>query len=236
MKTFLFNVQSKGGAGKSMLTYLQALHNEENKNVLFVDLDSSTKTSIRQLKFLASGQRIAEINLLDHNKKIDREKLFEVMESLNQHDFETFYLDFGAPESQQLPAIFTFDFTVEQFKEFETYLDAKFLFNIILAGGPSFSSCIEFTDQMIHPLGKFFDCNLYLNEYTFQGQPTLINEIEQYAEKYCDIITCIKRFGNFATDRTSGQKILQVIRQGQGISGYKNFVTKTIIKREIEKV
>ena len=45
MKTYYFNIQAKGGAGKSMLTYLQALKNEENASTLFVDLDNSTKTS-----------------------------------------------------------------------------------------------------------------------------------------------------------------------------------------------
>jgi cellulose biosynthesis protein BcsQ len=52
MKTVYLNVQAKGGAGKSMLTYLQALKQEANNKAAFVDLDSSTKTSSAQLKFL----------------------------------------------------------------------------------------------------------------------------------------------------------------------------------------
>ena len=40
MKTIFLNIQSKGGAGKSMLTYLQALKHQGNEHVAFVDLDS----------------------------------------------------------------------------------------------------------------------------------------------------------------------------------------------------
>jgi cellulose biosynthesis protein BcsQ len=57
MKIFYFNIQSKGGAGKSMLTYLQALKHETNDQAVFVDLDSSTKTSVRQLRFIGIKKR-----------------------------------------------------------------------------------------------------------------------------------------------------------------------------------
>lgn len=43
MKTFYFNIQSKGGVGKSFLTALLALKYESDPSVYFVDLDSSVK-------------------------------------------------------------------------------------------------------------------------------------------------------------------------------------------------
>src|SRR4028119_1805946 len=103
MKTYYFNIQAKGGAGKSMLTYLQALKNEENASTLFVDLDNSTKTSLKQLKFLKEKRRLVETDITDAFKRIEREKLFQVLEDLNKMDFKEYYLDFGAPESEQLP-------------------------------------------------------------------------------------------------------------------------------------
>ena len=71
-KKFFLNIQSKGGSGKSMLTYLQALKNETNEKTCFVDLDSSTKTSTQQLKFIGShsGNRIIQIEMFDNLKKI----------------------------------------------------------------------------------------------------------------------------------------------------------------------
>ncbi|MDQ2719706.1 MAG: hypothetical protein M3Z26_08115 [Bacteroidota bacterium] len=60
MKQFQFNIQAKGGSGKSMLTYLQALKNETNQVTFFVDLDSSVQTSRQQLKFL-QGKKTGKI-------------------------------------------------------------------------------------------------------------------------------------------------------------------------------
>ena len=72
MKTFYYNIQSKGGTGKSMLTYLQALKHEENDKIAFVDLDSSTQTSTRQLHFLTqqAANRLFSVDIFDNLKKI----------------------------------------------------------------------------------------------------------------------------------------------------------------------
>ena len=111
MKHFIFNIQSKGGAGKSMLTYLQALKHEDNDKALFVDLDNSTKTSLKQLQFLSTKKRIAEVSINDNKRRIDREKLFDVIEKLAALEpFDTVFIDFGAPESQQFPSLFNLDF------------------------------------------------------------------------------------------------------------------------------
>ena len=137
MKKFVFNVQSKGGAGKSMLTWLMALKYEKDPTVFFVDFDSSTKTSTHQLKFLSvlSPTRLASVEILDGRNRLDREQIFGILEELSAQPEEVFILDFGAPESQQLPSLFTIDFTVDDFKDFEGSLDSQFVFNIIIAGG-----------------------------------------------------------------------------------------------------
>ena len=92
MKQFQFNVQAKGGSGKSMLTYLQALKNETNQRSYFIDLDSSVKTSLQQLKFLQgkTPPRFAIMNLLDSRDKIDRQLLFENLMELSHKDYDEF--------------------------------------------------------------------------------------------------------------------------------------------------
>src|SRR5690625_103967 len=117
MKQFIFNIQSKGGVGKSMLTYLQALKENDNPKAAFIDLDSSSRTSIKQLAFLKEKERVFEINITDSLKKIEREKFFEVVEGLLEMDFQKYYIDFGSPESTQFPSLFNFDFTIDEFKE-----------------------------------------------------------------------------------------------------------------------
>lgn len=71
MNTIYFNLQEKGGTGKSMLTYLQALKNQFNEKVAFVDLDQSTQTSTHQLLFLNSKEekRIYYIRELSKRKE-----------------------------------------------------------------------------------------------------------------------------------------------------------------------
>ena len=51
-KELNFVLQAKGGVGKSLLTYLLGLAKQTQDSTLFVDVDSSTKTSTRQLIFL----------------------------------------------------------------------------------------------------------------------------------------------------------------------------------------
>lgn len=237
MKTFYFNIQAKGGAGKSMLTYLQALKRENDTESVFVDLDNSTKTSAKQLKFLAGEKdRLISVDIIDEFHRIEREKLFGVLEELNDTAFSTIYLDFGAPESEQLPKLFSMDYTVKEFKAFETSIDANFIFNIVVAGGPAYTSCMEYADYVATSLKGEFDVFLYLNEYSFLSQSAIIEEVNQYAEKNKKIIKGVARFGNISVDRMSGQKIMENVKQGKGFSEYTGFATKTTMKRELEKV
>jgi len=219
-----------------MLTYLQALKHETNKQVFFVDLDNSTRTSVRQLDFLKDKKRLAEVNLIDHIKRIEREKLFEIIENLNLLPFSDFYLDFGAPESQQLPILFSLDVTTEEFKAFEKGLDAKFVFNIVVAGGTSYLSCMEFTREVVSALNGKFEIFLYINEFSFPDQDELITEIELYAQSNVDFITGTKKFGKIAIDRSSGRIILDHIKRGKSMSDFKGFGTKLVIDRETAKV
>lgn len=236
MKTFYFNIQAKGGAGKSMLTYLQALKREDDKETVFVDLDNSTKTSVKQLKFLGEKERLITTDIIDSFNRIEREKVFNVLEQLNETSFTEFYLDFGAPESEQLPSLFKMDFTVEEFKEFEQSIDAKFVFNIVISGGPAYRSCMEYASVVAEALNGEFDVFLFLNEFTFQAYPTLLQEVNSYAEENKDLVKGVCQFGNISTDRISGQNIMENVKDGKGFSSYTGFATKTIMKRELQKV
>lgn len=238
MKTFYFNVQSKGGSGKSMLTYLQALKYERDEKVAFVDLDSSTQTSTKQLHFLTEqeGSRLFSVDIFDSLKKIEREKLFDVLQAFNELSFNDIYIDFGAPESEQLPALFSLDFTVEEFKEFETELKAKFVFNVVLSGGPGYTASFNYLKNLTEIAKGKLEIVIWLNEMTFQNYPLLIDECHEFAKKAKGYISKVLRFGDIHIDRNSGQIITENIRKGKGNSAYTAFTAKTIIKREIAKV
>jgi len=236
MKTYYFNLQSKGGSGKSMLTYLQALKHGENDRIAFIDLDAASHTSARQLAFVSTKERLFQIELLDDIKRIDREKFFKMIEGLNETAFAVFYVDFGSSESEQLLQLFKMDFSKEDLKLFEQEMKAKFIFNIVIAGGTSYEACFNYLKQVVLTIGGLFDLILYANEYTFKQQPALMSEIRDFMKSTKGLIKESKPFGNIYTERQSGVEIIANIKNGLGMEGYKSFAARAIIKKEIDKI
>ena len=236
MKTYHFNIQSKGGSGKSMLTYLQALKHEDDEKALFVDLDSSTKTSVRQLRFIGLRKRVVEVDIFDRLRKVERERLFQVLETLNRSSHEQVFVDFGAPESEQLPGLFSIDFTIDEFKSFERELGAEFRFNVVMAGGTAYRSCFEYLKRLPAAIDGRFPISVYVNEYSFQHYEPLIEEVRQFATATRGLVSEVRPFGLIQADRNSGQVITENVREGRGISDYRSFAARTIIRREMAKV
>ena len=236
MKRFHFNLQPKGGVGKSFLTALLALKNENNSESYFVDLDSSVKTSSQQLKFLQgkTPPRFAAMNLLDHRNKIDCQLLFENLLLLSQKDYSDFYLDFGAPESAEFPSLFSSDYTIAEFKQIETELNAKFVFNIIVAGGSSYEACTAYLQRIVNLVKDQFQINLYINEATFINKDK-IEELSIYSQIHKDCISEVKLFGDFDNTTAPHKSILKKIEDGQGLDAYV-FVERIKIQKEIAKV
>ena len=238
MKTMYLNIQSKGGAGKSMLTYLQGLKHQENDQVAFVDLDSSTQTSFKQLKFICdkNQDRVLRIDIFDNFKKIEREKLFQIFEALNAFNYKEFFIDFGAPESEQLPGLFSIDFSIDEFKQFEKELNVKIVFNVVVAGGTAYTSSFLYLRRIADLVNGKFDVFAYINELTFVNYPVLIDEVKQWVKSTNSLVKEVKFFGAINVDRSSGQQITENIKEGRGISDYTSFASRTIIKREIAKL
>jgi hypothetical protein len=237
MQQFHFNIQAKGGAGKSMLTYLQALQQQANNRSYFVDFDSSVQSSCQQLKFLQgrNPSRFAMMSLLDHREKLDRQLLFENLYQLSQKDYDQFYLDFGAPESDQLPSLFSKDYTIEEFKAIQDELEACFVFNVVIAGGSAYEPCTQFL-QKIATLNKgVFDVMLYINEGTFTGTPQLIEELTAFAAVEQNYISAVKLYGDFDITTAPHKSILQKISDGKGLEAYQ-FVERIKIQKELSKI
>ena len=237
MKQFQFNVQAKGGSGKSMLTYLQALKYETDQRVYFIDLDSSVRSSLKQLTFLHGKKpsRFATIDLLDHRDKIDRQLLFEKLEEECQKDYDRFYLDFGAPESEQLPSLFSKDYTIEEFKQIESELQAQFIFNVVIAGGGAYEACTHYLQKIVSLAGGVFDINIYINQATFTNHLHLVEELKVFAALRENHIASVKLFGDFDHTTAPHKSILRKIEEGRGMPSYA-FVEKIKINKEISKI
>lgn len=237
MKTIYLNIQSKGGAGKSMLTYLQALKHEANDKTAFVDLDGATRTSKVQLKFIGEKPgRLFEVDVFDGLKKIEREKLFNILEALNTTDFDEIFIDFGAAESEQLTRLLTIDFSIDEFKRFETEMGIRIIFNVVLAGGTAYMSCFEYLRRITELVRGKFDVYAYINELTFHNYAELVDEVRGFVKSTKGLVRGVRSFGDIHIDRGSGQVITENIKEGKGIKGYNLFHIRLIIKRELEKV
>ncbi|MBO9681967.1 MAG: hypothetical protein J7502_04760 [Flavisolibacter sp.] len=236
MKNYYFNIQSKGGVGKSMLTYFQALKYENDDTAAFIDLDSSSHTSSQQLAFTAHKGRVFEIELLDGIKRIDREQLFKVLEALNQTEHKEIFIDFGSSESDQLLRLLTIDFSIEEFKEFETMLEASFSFNIVVAGGTSFAPSCQYMKKISEAIAGKFPINLFVNEFTFKNNQDLIVEVQAFGKNSKGVVKKVIPFGNIFPDRASGIEIMNNIKEGKGLDAYKSFAARLLIKKEVAKI
>ncbi len=239
MKNFFFNCQAKGGTGKSMLTYLQGLKHEDDIKSAFIDLDSSTQTSSRQLAFLFKEEkpdRLFTVDIFDSIKKIERERLIKVIESFSQKSFDNIFIDFGAPESEQLPTLLTLDFSPEEFKDFEEETGASFIFNVLVCGGTSFSSTSDYLKKLANILDGKFPIVVYANMFTFKEYTSQLDQLINWSKK-AKAIDKVVEFGDIEVDRSSGQKIIDLIKDGQGKEGYKNeWMARTKIKRRLAEI
>ena len=211
-RKFHYILQAKGGVGKSLYAYLRAL-SEKDHSTLFVDLDSSTHTSERQLAFLGSSQ-METFSLIDKREMLVRDIFAGYVESLSETQFDVIYMDFGSPESEQFPAFLSKDI---DFKEWCEELEAEVTFHIIIAGGGAYLACVEYLDKIRRALNGQFRIIAWENLNTFKQFPNLSTELRR---------NCIglgiehREFGDFDANSLLGSQILDGIRQGHGLDQY----------------
>ncbi|TDE09807.1 hypothetical protein [Dyadobacter psychrotolerans] len=215
-KKFNFIIQSKGGVGKSFLTYILGVKHEDNKDTYLLDVDGSTKTSTKQLKFLHDQKRIGKIDLLDKQERIARDKLFGSIEEIAELSYTNYILDFGAPECEQLPALFSRDVNQEDLKAFADYLNIELVFHVIIAGGTAYTACVEYLNSIVRVVGKEFKIVVWMNENTLLNYPQQIEEIHEHA-KILELQ--IEKFGDVLTGSVFDIRISQIMQRGLGLEG-----------------
>jgi hypothetical protein len=211
-RRFHFILQAKGGVGKSLYTYLRAL-TEADSSSLFVDVDSSTKTSLRQLTFLGE-QRLESLSLIDKREVLVRDIFVGYIESLADSPFQEIFMDFGAPESEQFPALIARDL---DFKTWCDELGFQAVFHIIMAAGGAYRSCGEYLEKMVAVLNGQFEVIAWENLNTFKQYPSLSAELAARCH-YMDIQH--RQFGDFDANSLLGIQILDGIRNGYNLAQY----------------
>lgn len=227
MKNLHFIVQAKGGVGKSLFTYLLGLKNQQNDDSLFVDVDSSTQTSTRQLKFLGEN-RTETLSLLNEKDVLVRDKFIAYLESLVDAPFKDIYFDFGAPESEQFPALIERDLPFHEFLE-ELNFNANF--HVVIGGGGAYAPSIEYFQKLLGILPKSISINVWESITTFNNFPHLAQELNQN----CAILKIPKhRFGDFDPSSNLGGQILSGIRLGYSLNDYQTGA-RLRLKRELSE-
>lgn len=234
MKQFHFILQAKGGVGKSFLTYLYALANEHESSVLFLDVDNSTKTSDRQLAFLRSQQRVAKLSLFNERDKQDRQLLLRSVLELSALPYNQYFLDFGAPESEQLPALLRRDIPATLFKRVEQQTQGQFIFHIVIGGNTAFKPCVEYLVDIVTLLGQLFPVIVHANQYGFVG-PARADQ-QTVLQQFCQSNAIpLQNFGNIDADSEVGKQIIHYAQLGKGLSEY-DFLERMLMEREIEQL
>jgi hypothetical protein len=237
MKQINFIMQNKGGVGKSMLTYLLALKHqkksiEEIENldkILFADGDILNLTTDRQCKFLT----IAHVNLMDKNQKFQRDKLLRSLEYFSKVEAETIYIDFGASESGQFPALVSLDYSSNLFQDFAQNFEIEITVNVVVAGGTSFIPCTDFLKNVVLALNKKITVSVWANDWTFKNDsPETLMELAKYCQKEN---LALNHFGNFDTDSSVGSEILNKIKFGCGFNEY-DFIHKMTLRKELDRL
>ncbi|WP_439584298.1 hypothetical protein [Dyadobacter bucti] len=221
-----FTLQSKGGVGKSFHTYFRAL-SVPDEHSLFVDVDSSTQTSTRQLKFLGAD-RLETISLLDNRDVLVRDTFLGYMESLAESSFEKIYMDFGAPESEQIPALIHRDIP---FKEFCDELCFEVAFNIVVGGGGAYKASVDYLQKIISILNDEFKVIVWENITSFNQFPSLSTELADNCKR---MGLTYKRFGDFEPSTLLGGQVLDGIRKGYSLNSY-SAGAKIRIKKELKE-
>jgi hypothetical protein len=190
MKELNFILQAKGGVGKSLLTYLLGIANQNCDKSLFVDLDSSTGTSSRQLKFLG-GSRTEAVSLLNEKEVLVRDNLVSYIESLVDAPFERVYFDLGAPESEQFPALLELDLP---FKQFVDELDCRANFHVVIGGGGAYIPSVDYLQKLVIALRSEFEVTVWQSITTFKNFSTLSEELK----RNCEVLGLrFRTFGDF---------------------------------------
>ena len=210
MKKVHLILQSKGGVGKSLLTWMFANH-FKNDTVFFIDTDESTKTSSSRLNILVSEGKSIFFPILNDNKKLEREMFLTMFERISKLKHETVFVDFGAPESEEFRKLLEFEIDTESLVSELKRINIELVLLIVVAGRDAFQSCMKYFNSMVDLSDGKIETNLLMNEGTFGGIEAIrLGKENLLSFGYSNFLT----FGDLG-DSQSGKDIINCITENQ---------------------
>jgi cellulose biosynthesis protein BcsQ len=223
MKKLIFITQSKGGAGKSILSFLLA---EKYPEAIIMDMDDATKTTTLQLAY----RHPLPVTFLDANNVIDRGLFNSFLEKVSTSKSELFIADLGASISEQLPfyLIDVNEFLPDLLVDLGIHLE---LYNIV-GGGNIFTQTMGYLKEVVDTANNQFNIKILQNNY-YEFSSDQNQLLEEFASLHqLEIIPFnISRDKNQSTQ----DRIREVLKSGQGISSASPF-SKAYFKQAIKNL
>ncbi|MDJ1505257.1 hypothetical protein [Xanthocytophaga agilis] len=211
MKKLILITQSKGGSGKSILTYLLA---EKYPQAAIFDMDDATRTTSIQLAYRSP----VLATFLNSNKVIDRGLFNSFLEALTYAENELFIADLGASVSEQLP--YYFSEVAEYLPSVLEELGIEIEIFAIVGGANIFTPTMSYLEELCESIRKKFPIRVYQNEYYefSQAQNTTLDTFIRLHKLKSQSFT-ISRDKNESTQN----RIREVLKSGQGLANASAF-------------
>jgi hypothetical protein len=229
MKNVHLILQAKGGVGKSLFTWFVAQAEKDTKTS-FIDLDESTQTSFNRLEYIVGNKRIRHFQILNDSKRMEREKIIGLFESLSKAQSPNIYIDFGASESEEFKKLLSLDIPAEFLKAELIQMDIQLNLFIILAGRDAFVSSYQYFEVLLEQIGGAFPYCVLLNEGTFGGQDALNDVKSEFQTKQINF----KSFGNLG-ESESGKDVIKLLTDGKSEDSL-NLMGRIAFKKALEQV
>lgn len=215
--------QAKGGAGKSVLTFMLA---EKYKEAAILDLDDATTTTMKQLAY----RKPIKVSFLDPTtKRIDRGAFNGLFESTMEAKKELFIADLGASVAEQLPKYFNMN-GVENVIEILNSSKIQLQIICVVGGGNIFKATMEYVDELVDASKGKLSITMAYN-----GFYPLSHEQEMTLTKYA--VDNKLEVTNFDLVKDKGEMAMRtvenVLKDGKGIDGLSPF-TAIYFKKPIE--
>jgi hypothetical protein len=229
MKNVHLILQAKGGVGKSLFTWFVAQAEKDNKTS-FIDLDESTQTSFNRLEYIVGNKRIRHFQILNDSKRMEREKIIGLFESLSKAQSSNIYIDFGASESEEFKKLLSLDIPAVILKDELMQMGIQLNLFIILAGRDAFVSSFQYFEMLFEQIKGEFPYCVLLNEGTF-GQQEALNEVKsEFQTKQINF----KSFGNLG-ESESGKDVIKLLTDGKSEESL-NLMGRITFKKALEQV
>ncbi len=163
---------------------------------------------------------------MNDSKRLEREKIIALFESLAKIQSTTIFTDFGVAESEEFKKLLEFDIPAHILKEELSQMGIDLRFYIIMAGRDAFVSCYSYYEKLKSLIQSYFQMIVLINEGTF-GDAESIGLVKQ---NFIDTNTVFIGFGNLG-NAESGRDVIKILTEGKGEDSL-NLMGKITFKKD----